>query len=754
MSTQITPPHASGGPQAGDATRRRGGRAEITAKSVQVVLLCLGGLLLTAAVIVFTAVAWREMGDGGRLAILAGFTGLLLAVPMALTRFRLWATAETLAAIATLALWCSALAGYYLYLPAGTGLTAASVAAWTTPVLIGATGYRIAARVSSPGWALLPVAAAGASFAAVADVFEAALHMVVIGAVLAGAAWTVRALPTRHTRSDQWSARILACAAIVTVFLAGLRVAFGLDASLLSAVAAATCLAASAGALATVHVRREGASVSALAVIASTTGALVVAAWILTVRSADPAMIFPAFLLMAVVIAALAAWTDPDGPVWLPLAAAAASVIVSLGTLGVVLTDAYEATSYFGAAVLAAAVAPVFPAALRTALRRAAAAVGAAVLAWCAALALWTVPVAFGAEPSWLPGWEVSAIALVSAVGLPMVPKRWRLDFLTVIAAIAVLAAGGLWERPWAPAASFALVTAAALIVAIGSSGLVRRCIGWVGAYTWAAAAILAAYSQSSGDADPALFAFVGVAAGAVLLIVALTAPMGRGPDRVAARIGAHAFIGLHLLWSLTTVQPMSGEPLSVFVPAGFVVYAAALAVAAWAAPAYRVGHVFAAFGAATAAHLLLAARGGVADLEYYTVPPAVLLFGIGLWLLRRDPERGSWTALAPALAVGFGPSLALSFGPDGEPLRRVLVGAAALAVLLVASARRWQAPLVIGALVLAALSVNELVLLWGRVPKWIPLAVGGAVLITAGATLEQRRRDLARLRNGLKEMR
>ncbi|MCH7232938.1 hypothetical protein L0U85_19075 [Glycomyces sp. L485] len=743
MSTQTTPR-----PKARNS-------AELTTKSIQVVLLCLGGLLLTAAVIVFTAVAWRQMGDGGRLTVLAGFTGLLLAVPLALTRFRLWATAETLAAIATLALWCSALAGYYLYLPTGTGLTASEVAAWTTPVLIAATGYRIAARVSSPGWALLPLAAAGASFAAVAGVLGAALNMLVIGAVLAGAAWTVKAVPTRHTRSDQWSARLLACAAIVTVFLAGLRVAFGLDAAFLPVVAASTCLLASIGLLATVHAHREGASAATLAIGASATGALLIAAWVLAIRSADPMLALPAFALLAVAIVAAGAWTDPLGPDWLPLTAAAATGIASLGTLGIVLTDSYELTSFFGAAALALAAAPIFPAPLRAALRQAAATAGLAILVACVVMSLPALAITFGYPPAWALRWETPAIALACAVGLPTVPRGWRLDFLAATAAVAALALGGLWEHPWAPTVSLGLITLAALTVAFASRGGARRCVGWVGAYAALALMFLAAVpsllDERGVEPDPVVL--LAAAAGSVLLAAALLAPGRGGPDRAIAQAGGHAFVLVSLLARLPTFLADS-EPLPVSFPLGFLVYAAAFAVAAWAKPARRVGYVFGAFAAAAVAHLLLMHRGSVSDMEAYTVPPAAALLAIGLWLLRRDPRTGSWTALAPALAIGFAPTLALSFGPDGAPLRRVLVGAAAVAVLLIAANRRWQAPMVMGAIVLAALSVNELVLLWSVVPKWVPLAVGGAVLIAAGATLEQRRRDLARLSGSVKAMR
>ncbi|MCC3764869.1 hypothetical protein K3N28_17565 [Glycomyces sp. TRM65418] len=75
-------------------------------------------------------------------------------------------------------------------------------------------------------------------------------------------------------------------------------------------------------------------------------------------------------------------------------------------------------------------------------------------------------------------------------------------------------------------------------------------------------------------------------------------------------------------------------------------------------------------------------------------------------------------------------------------------VGAAAAAVLLAANRRR-QAPLV-----LAVLAVNEIPSGWSAVPKWAPPSVGGAILIAAGAALEQRRRDLSRLSRSVKAMR
>lgn len=746
-------PYPGPPPAARPPAERAERRAELTTKTVQIVLLCLGGLLLTAGIIVFTAVAWRELGDGGRLTILAGATGLLLAVPLALTRFRLWATAETLAATATLALWCSALAGYYLYLPSGTGLTAVAVARWTALVLVAVILYRIAARVSSPAWALLPLAATGAAFAAFGEAAEAALHMGLIGAVLAAAAWTVKAAPTRHTASDQWSARVLLAAGITTAFLAGLRVAFGLDAALLPTVAAVACLLAAATLLAHTHAHGTGAARPAVLVLGLTAAALTVTAWILAFRAGEPLLAVPAFALAIAAVIAFASSTDPNQEVaWIAPTAAATTVIAALASLGAVTTDAYLLTAYAGATALALAASVIFPAPLSLAMRRSAAAVGAVILAWCAALSLTAFPVAFGAAPVDALRWEIPGIAAACALGATVVRTGWKRDFLAVVVSVAALGAGGLWDRPWAPAASFAVVALAALTVAFTSPGPNRRITAWIAAHLWIAATTLAAtYEPSTNDVDaqPAFMA-ASIWAAALLAAVHLKPP-AHATVRVAARISAHAAVCMYLVW---LTAPSFLEGVNLYAPLAFFAYAAALAVAALAGEQGRLAHVLGSCAAVIAAQLLLTAYSGTDTVEYYTAPSAALLLGVGLWMLRRNPETGSWAALAPALALGFGPSLALALGPDGEPWRRIAVGAAALAVVLFAANRRWQAPFVLAALVLAALAVNEIAHVWSLVPKWAPLALGGAILIAAGATLEQRRRDLVRISRSLKAMR
>jgi len=77
----------------------------------------------------------------------------------------------------------------------------------------------------------------------------------------------------------------------------------------------------------------------------------------------------------------------------------------------------------------------------------------------------------------------------------------------------------------------------------------------------------------------------------------------------------------------------------------------------------------------------------------------------------------------------------------------------AALIVVLLGAYRRLQAPVVAGGSVLVAVALHELLLVWDLLPRWIPLAVAGLLLVLLAMTLERRRRDLARVRSALTRM-
>ncbi|MFI6817131.1 SCO7613 C-terminal domain-containing membrane protein [Nonomuraea sp. NPDC050328] len=72
------------------------GRAEVSRRGAQNLLLILGGLLMAVAAIIFTVVSWGHIGLAGRAAIMGGFTAVTLAAPVVLLKRHLTATAETI----------------------------------------------------------------------------------------------------------------------------------------------------------------------------------------------------------------------------------------------------------------------------------------------------------------------------------------------------------------------------------------------------------------------------------------------------------------------------------------------------------------------------------------------------------------------------------------------------------------------------------------------------------------------------------
>ncbi|MFI6596634.1 SCO7613 C-terminal domain-containing membrane protein [Nonomuraea sp. NPDC050536] len=139
--------------------------------------------------------------------------------------------------------------------------------------------------------------------------------------------------------------------------------------------------------------------------------------------------------------------------------------------------------------------------------------------------------------------------------------------------------------------------------------------------------------------------------------------------------------------------------------------------------------------------------------IEAYTVPFSVALLGIGWWRTRGE-EVSSWRAYGTGLLFSFGPSLL------AEPTswRSVLLGAVALGVTVAGARARLQAPVVLGGLTLAVVAVRELAPpiaeLVSAMPRWIPIAVGGLLLLVIGATYESRKRDMLRLRNAVTKLR
>jgi len=131
---------------------------------------------------------------------------------------------------------------------------------------------------------------------------------------------------------------------------------------------------------------------------------------------------------------------------------------------------------------------------------------------------------------------------------------------------------------------------------------------------------------------------------------------------------------------------------------------------------------------------------------EIVTIPLALALIASGLLHLDRTPAARSWGTLSPGLLVLLLPSLVLDF--TFSPLWRVVgLGVLAIAVLVLGTVRRLQAPFLIGATVLLVHALAQLwpwiSLAYGAVPWWLWLGIGGVLLIVLAARYEQRIQNL-----------
>ncbi|MEV0943053.1 hypothetical protein AB0I90_22090 [Micromonospora wenchangensis] len=289
------------------------------------------------------------------------------------------------------------------------------------------------------------------------------------------------------------------------------------------------------------------------------------------------------------------------------------------------------------------------------------------------------------------------------------------------------------------------LVVVAAVVGAIGRRAEVRL-FGFLTAVAAATGFALTAPLAADLPLRTAGFPVLGVA---VAVLLGAPALARRGSFTVRALEAAAQAVAV----------------LALLLTVGAIRHAAAICVLWGAAAALRVlypgqsaGRRWALGAVAGGSELLgawlLLISGEVVLLEAYTLPAAGLTLVAGLLALRARPGLTSWLALGPGLAAGLLPSLvSVLVAPDPQPWRRLLLGGAALGVVLVGAVRRWQAPVVLGGGALVLLAVHEMVRGWDLLPRWIYLAVGGLALITLAATYERRRRDVARLRAAVGRM-
>ncbi|MCH0540546.1 hypothetical protein I3F58_13395 [Streptomyces sp. MUM 203J] len=766
---------------------------EASVWGVRTVLLTLGGVLLVIAALAFTLVSWGSLGIGGRAAVLTAVTVAALAVPVTLVRRGLGATAETVAALALVLTVLDALALYLVAEPwawGGTGY-AAVAAALLCAVWAGYGAALAGLRVPLPSAVVagqLPVLLG--VLAADGDASAVAWALLVTGAADAALAVTVR--PVRVRVAAWVAAGVTGGGAVLTG--ASVSVAAG-------GVEPAALLAAGAVLWLAVAWRVGGVAARACAVVA---GLVAVAAWGGLLREVLPGE-WAAVGHLACAVALIAAVGVGPGARVVPVAvrrglAWASSGVLGLGLLGAVpwllgalvvrVPELWSGVAPSGSGGPWPAVVAVL---LVAGVLLSASVVGAraggpkgwgcAVAARCGALGLgaltgFVLPVAAGSPYGVMLGAQslVTAALLAVAVrpgvvvvGLPEAPGTAGTGTGAGRAAAAGTGAG-------------CAVAAASALVALGlaTETATLSVLGVLGVL-FTGAAVSAGGERGwlrAGSACAAVLAWAGfvgagaVAAGrpahgvalALLVVPGATALLGMGvpPARAPSKARGRFRLGpagapVELTGAAVGVVSVG---LAVARPAVLALVLGLCGVLA-AGTALRVerrrvaGPVAAAlFLAATWVRL---AVWEVAVPEAYALPVAVPALVVGALRVRRDPAVGSWSAYGPGLGAGLLPSLWAAWGDPGW-VRPLLLGLVALGVTLAGARLRLRAPLVLGGAVLALVASHELApyvaQVVGVLPRWLPPALAGVLLLAVGATYERRMRDVRRMREAVGRMR
>ncbi|MBN0045520.1 hypothetical protein JS756_15675 [Streptomyces actuosus] len=741
---------------------------EAAAPRVQNVLLLLGGVLLTVAAIAFTVVGWGSLGIAGRSLVLGGVTTAVLAAPVPLRSRGLGSTAES---VAGLGLALTVLDAYALHRVSFAQTDGTAYAAVAAAVL--AAGWAAYGLLPPAGGLRLPLPAA----------LAAAQLPLLLWAVAADAGTYGVATAVLVTAGADTAAALRASAPAVRVTAAlgacGLGAWGALTAAWLSWTAPGPGAAARAAALLllaagiAVAAARWTVSEEHVAGLAATAGLLAVAAVGGTARSALPAVwTVPAYLACGIALSAAVRQGRLPQPARRGAAVASGAVqglavlsavplvgVALLGPAGWVPRIWSGAPDGAREAVTAGLVwppyaqtVPLVTAAVAAVLlfadrrrpgtaTRSRAVAGALVLGWASVLVLppvLDVPYAadlavlgaltaglLAAAASMRPspaepqgGAAVAAVvpAVVTSVPLVLTSLASRPATLAVLATVTVVLAAAARRPHLSP------VTApAALACGTGLACATGAAAGWEPQYTAllvlvvpAVAALFAAPTAQARTRVPVEAA----GAGAALLAVGLSA---RDASMLSLVLTLCAVI-VSATAVRTDRRPLGHAAAALFVLAAWV------RLAAW----------------------------DVTTPEAYTLPAAVPALAVGVLRRRRDPRTSSWTAYGPGLAVAFLPSLAAAWA-DPHWLRPLLLGAAALAVTLLGARHRLRAPLALGGTVLVLDALHELapylVQIVGALPRWVPPALAGLLLLAVGATYERRLRDMRRVREVLGRM-
>lgn len=728
----------------------------LSAASVPVVLLGLGGLCLLVSAVVFVAVTWSSLGIGARTAILLLVTALLAAAAAAVTTRGLRGAAETLWTVVPGMLALDLLGARAAGMLGLDGLSDRHATGLLGLVLLAAgagSGIWSAARPTGRLRAPQAVAALGVLLVTVAEAYAATRPVVATAvsvAALAGLAVLLR-------RALPWASYGAGALALVSWL-----------------------------ALVGDGVHRLGESAGDAAWWSGLQGwPLLVAAGYAAVVAVVPALPGPVWWRPVAAGASLASASllvvgpldSPTGDVLV-----GSAVVVALGALALVRTGVWSRPAAVlagaGCAVLGlylvalpwprlgslpsdgglALTAPL-PVDTVAAAPWTALAVAAALLsaAWGAAAAL--PPSARGRVrdrllPAIAPGTVgLAAGSLVVAAGAPLWVAALALAVALAAALVTVLWQQGESEVELAAVVAVAVVVAPAVRLALCShlltavlcsAGAVVLLAGhrWLRpALLWGTGTtVLAALGVLSGAAAVAAWSrFADTPASVLALALAGYAVLTGLGARFGAR-DADGRVTIELTAFLLGLAAVALSPTTAAAATTATVVGSAVCLLAALDPGrHRLGWLGAAvLGAATVLRFL----AHVSAPELATLPAAALLLAAGAWRLRRDPAVTSVAALGSGLALALLPSLLLALD-EPVSLRGVLVGVAGLAALGIGIERRWSAPFLAGAATTGALAVRHLGPVAEALPRWVSFGALGLALLLVGITWEARRRDL-----------
>ena len=735
-------------------------RRGLSGASVPKILLSLGALCLLVAAVIFLAVAWSWLGVGGRTVVLVGLTVVAAGAAGWLARRGLRIGAEALAVVAfglvTLDLvgaddagWFGDLTGSGLLTVIGLTVGGLGLAATWLTARSGRLVLLAPQAFAALGLGVVPIGVSDLtdSHASVFAVSSAAFlalavvtHRLSIGrldwlfAALTGCWWLVLAseamsrLIEHSTWSELWvDLHVWPAVAAATLLLVGAWVVrtrtvaasalAGLGATVLTVAVAAPSLAAAT----------DQAALTMLAFVAGWSVALLVAPerwrWVPTIPLVTSAVV-PLLIVVPMVATVLESLLDSGTPWHSPAGVRLVSPVTEGHPLLLLSTAAVGCLA-------TVALSRLFTDPRRFALDGAPFLAAAVALAAVLSLAAYDVPLALV-----LAGLVVIAAGLV-AWALPRRDLRGAagLAVALVVALVALVAA--------LPSVVLTLLVALVLVgggalVALRGADDIRRAAGAAVVPPAVALAVWAVADLSGLDVS-----WRGVP---VLLVVGGLAIWRPRPEVEfpAAAAGFIASVG---------AVPMAFDQSEA---QGLVCLAVYLTVAGALVTASALVHPERRWLGYPGGLLLAMATWvrlydlGVTAPEAYTLPSAVALGVLGLYRLRRDPDASTSTALMPALVLATVPSLLWVMAEDATSWRALLLGMGCLALVLGGTRLRWNAPLLVGAVVGALLVLTEVGPYAAELPSWVVIALAGTLLTVRGGDLGEPAAEPAR-RHGVR---